>query len=103
MGRHTMGQDWGGRHKVNPENCPKVTDRDVISKAVELGLEVQRGEFSRIDHKFMNSTQATWWYLNPVDNKWYTIGMTNYWALYFLNEIENARKKSDSEVEQQAV
>ncbi|MFA5036422.1 MAG: hypothetical protein WC479_04530 [Candidatus Izemoplasmatales bacterium] len=92
--RHTMGQDWGGRRKVNPENCPKVTDKEVEAKAKELVLEVQRGDFSRRDHGFMHSPQGTWWYRNPIDNKWYTIGATNYWALHFLCNIEEARKQA---------
>jgi hypothetical protein len=93
-----MGQDWGGRHKVNPENCPKVTDRMVSAKAVELGLKVQRGDFSRIDHKFMYGSQSVWWYQNPIDNKWYTIGATNYWALHFLFRIEESRKQAEAPV-----
>ncbi len=93
--RHTMGQDWGGRHKVNPENCPEVTQEEIITKALELDLKVKRGDFSRVDHKFVQGTQGVWWYQNPINNKWYTIGETNYWALYFLSNIEAARKQSE--------
>jgi hypothetical protein len=88
-----MGQDWGGRRKVNPENCPKVTNKEVEAKAKELNLTIQLGDFSRIDHEFMYSPQGMWWYQNPMDKRWYTIGMTNYLALCFLQQIEVNRKQ----------
>lgn len=77
--RHTMGQDWGGRHATNPSNAPKVTKKDVLAFATEHGFEVKRdpGHYS------------TWWI--TMNGTRYTLGSTNWEALQTLGRI--ARKE----------
>jgi hypothetical protein len=41
--RHTMGNDWGGRRKQNPEGCPKVTWKDVFAYVASWGIHVKWG------------------------------------------------------------
>ena len=82
-----QGRDWGGRHKVNPPNAPRVTRQDVIDFALSLNVEVKR------------LGQGMW--MKKVGEEWYTCGQTNYLALRNLrkcptcggNGIETATKK----------
>jgi len=71
--RHTMGQDWGGRRKENPDNCPKISGKQVREKAKYLGIEVKRNGYEN------------WWYKN--NGQWYTGGTTNYICWKLLDEI----------------
>ncbi len=87
LNRHTMGQDWGGRRKANPENCPKVTHQMVLDLAKEKGIEVKRGDFFGYDRHFVGSDKAMWWAMFP-NGEWRTIGMTNYLAWDFINSGE---------------
>ena len=65
--RQTMGQDWGGRTKLNPENCPRVTGRQVEELADTHGIQVKR------------EAQGMWFVFKQ--GQWYTLGQTNYLAL----------------------
>lgn len=74
--RHTMGQDWGGRRKTNPEGTPKITMRQVNDYAKEIGVEVWRepGNYSM-------------WWLMRNGKKYKTLGMTNFQALNYLHRL----------------
>ena len=63
----SMGRDWGGRRKLNPDNAPRVTRNQVLDFAATHGLKVKRDGNSSWLH-FRNGT-------------WYSCGMTNYLAL----------------------
>ena len=90
--RHTMGNDWGGRAKINPENAPKVTGKMVLDYAENHSIQVFRGEFSKIDRSIIKSQQGTWWYLGN-DNVWRTFGQTNYLAMCNLKKMVAEKKK----------
>lgn len=66
MMRHTMGQDWGGRRKSNPDECPIVSSVEVIAFAKERGFELRKNVV---------------WFVKEKDGEWRSIGDTNYWAL----------------------
>lgn len=91
MSRHTMGQDWGGRRRENPENCPKVSQKDVITLAQALNIKVFRGGFFANGEAY-NEPHGTWWY-KDYQGTWRTLGTTNYLAVMHLNglkaEIDN--------------
>jgi hypothetical protein len=93
-----MGQDWGGRRKQNPENCPVVTVKQVTDKALSMSVEVKRGDFhgSKNDRWFGECDHGTWWYLNKLNGMWYTIGDTNYLALCELSKIDKLSKLETS-------
>ena len=82
MTRHTMGQEWGGRRKTNPENAPKVTRNMVINYAKNHSIYVFRGDFLWVDdvRSKTHSKWGQWWYLDEKDI-WRTLGYTNYLAL----------------------
>lgn len=84
MGRQgfggTMGQDWGGRTKLNPENCPKVAGKQVRARAKRLRLEVKREGIGM-------------WWVKKEDGKWYTLGQTNYLAIRYLKVVHEERKE----------
>lgn len=81
MTRNTMGQDWGGRRKMNPDNCPVVRRIQVIVAAVKIGVKVKR------------EGQGMWWVSGAGIEKWFTLGQTNYIALYNLQHFDEFRKK----------
>lgn len=84
--RHTMGQDWGGRRKVNPDGCPVITSKMVLAKADELGIEMLRGEPSTSPGGgFIPSLGGMWWICG---DKLISAGATNYFALETLRRIE---------------
>ena len=89
--RHTMGQDWGGRRKSNPDNCPKITKKMVYDLASELGIEIRRGDYFH-DLSFYHSDRGTWWIYN-IEFKWVTMGDTNYWAYCNLLKIKEKQIK----------
>lgn len=73
--RHTMGNDWGGRRKMNPEGCPKVTRQDVLDYAKSKGVEVWNdGDYG---------ARGTWWQKDE-NGVSLTLGITNYIALQTL-------------------
>jgi hypothetical protein len=73
--RHTMGQDWGGRHATNPNGAPKVTRKDVLAFAERKGLTVKRDP----------GTYSTWWI--HKDGTRYTLGSTNWEAMQTLRRM----------------
>lgn len=82
--RQTMGNDWGGRRKINPDDCPKVTGETVRTKAAMLNVFVRRGDFIGIN--FHPSDRGIWWYLE--NGKWLILGATNYVAFSNLTFME---------------
>lgn len=77
--RHTMGQDWGGRRKLNPDDAPRVSGKQVRAKATSLGIEIKNeGLYGR----------GGMWFWKRPDGKWYTLGQTNYLAIEQLSRIE---------------
>lgn len=85
--RHTMGQDWGGRKKLNPEDCPKVTSQQVAALAQDAGVEIFRGGFLA-DGSSYQEPHGTWWYKDR-EGTWRTLGMTNYLAICLIREFMN--------------
>lgn len=75
LNRHTMGQDWGGRRGDNPPECPYVTGDQVRAYAKSIGVEVKR--------------EGLGMWFRKIDEKWYTLGMTNYIALGQLFRFPN--------------
>jgi hypothetical protein len=69
-----MGQDWGGRRKVNPDNIKRVTRKSVLDFAKKLDIEVMR------------EGQGMWLY--KKNDIWYTLGQTNYIAIQTLTKLE---------------
>ncbi|MCK9543662.1 MAG: hypothetical protein M0R03_16710 [Novosphingobium sp.] len=57
--RHTMGQDWGGRYRLNPPGATKVTKQEVIKYAEENGLKALRD----------NGNFSMWWLLKSDGSK----------------------------------
>ncbi len=47
--RHTMGNDWGGRRKQNPEGCPKVTQKDVFANVDSQGIRIKWGGSTAVE------------------------------------------------------
>lgn len=92
---HTMGQDWGGRRRLNPENCPTITRSMVILRAAELGIKVRRGHILS-EHAFQNSERGTWWAYSYDKKQWLTIGDTNFLALSWLNGQGQHGKKEQT-------
>jgi hypothetical protein len=84
-----MGQDWGGRRRMNPEGCPKVTAEDVLAKAAVMGVEVKRGGWFKSTGSFYHSAYGTWWIKEDV---WRQIGGTNFLALQYLERITNEQR-----------
>lgn len=75
--RHTMGQDWGGRRKQNPNNAPKVSGKMVRDLALEMGLSVKRDGYGM-------------WFVYKDSNKiWYTLGSTNFLAFRNLQSKDH--------------
>lgn len=75
--RHTMGQDWGGRKKANPDNVPKITKGMVEVEAIKKGFTARRegGNFS-------------YWWLLKNNKRFIGLGMTNYIAfMYIKNNV----------------
>jgi hypothetical protein len=89
--RHTMGQDWGGRKRLNPENCAKITYKDVLEIAKQLSIEIKRGSYSRYDNNFIASKRGTWWIMKN-DGDWMTIGDTNYLAYTWIMDNPEGNK-----------
>lgn len=91
--RHTMGQDWGGRRASNPKDAPRVTAAQVMAAAERAGVEVRRGDFSRVpgSQTFFHSTGwAMWWRRKPGEG-WFTMADTNYNALKALEAMVDDR------------
>lgn len=65
--RHTMGNDWGGRRALNPDNCRKVSGDEVRSLASMLAVRVKRDGLGMWFHE--------------KDGQWITLGQTNFLAL----------------------
>ena len=91
--RHTMGQDWGGRRKINPDGCPVITSKMVLAKAEELGIDVLRGEPSKAPGGgFIHSSKGVWWIARESSEPGLvplvTLGSTNYLALRQLEKIK---------------
>ena len=76
---------------MNPDNCPKITKKDVMLKAKELGIEVIRGSFSRIDMGFMKSDWGSWY--RKTSTNWIGLGQTNYMAMENLKALERIFSK----------
>ncbi len=74
-----MGQDWGGRKKMNPPGCPKVTRKDVFAYAELHGIQVKWGGPTAVEN-------GTWWYW-ASDGVWRTAGVTNYLCREFLKSL----------------
>lgn len=81
--RHTMGQDWGGRRKLNPDDAPRVSGKQVREKAAALGIEVK--------NKGLYGRGGMWFWKRP-DGQWYTLEQTNYLAMEQLRRIEKAEQ-----------
>jgi len=54
-----MGQDWGGRYRLNPPGATKVTKQEVIKYAEENGLKALRD----------NGNFSMWWLLKSDGSK----------------------------------
>ena len=78
--RHTMGNDWGGRRKQNPEGCPKVTWKDVFAYVASRGIHVKWGGPTAVEN-------GTWWYWSS-DDRFQTAGTTNYLCMEFLKSLQ---------------
>lgn len=76
--RHTMGQDWGGRRKTNPDNCPKITRKMIEDLANENHIEVWNDGYG--------GYHGTWLYKKP-DGINYVLGSTNYIAFEHLKRV----------------
>jgi hypothetical protein len=76
-----MGQDWGGRRQLNPDNCPKISGSQVRQHAKELNITVKRDGL------------GMWFYYS--NNVWYTLGQTNYLALHCLERVESMIKERE--------
>ena len=68
-----MGNDWGGRKKLNPENAPRVSAKQVRHLASSIGVDVRR-----------DGCGGAWWF---YDGQWLTLGQTNYLAMVRLQEM----------------
>lgn len=83
----TMGQDWGGRRKSNPDNAPRVTRIQVEKFAEEHGYEIER--------------EGYWWASDMWKGRikgtavWRTLGQTNYLALEQLKYLVSEEKKNE--------
>jgi hypothetical protein len=77
-----MGQDWGGRRKVNPARVPKTTRKQVEHFAAENNVQIKRP----------GPGNGTWWLLFP-DGQWRTAGMTNWIALQSINLLISCEHK----------
>lgn len=69
-------QDWGGRRKVNPDNVPKISRKDVLSEAKKLGVEIRREGL------------GMWLVYIEEKHNWYTLGQTNHLALENLQRFD---------------
>lgn len=87
--RHTMGQDWGGRRKQNPDNAPKVTAKMVNKFAKLHGFEIFRATQLPSGRLFEGSHASTWWIV--VDGTNYSMGETNYIALESMKRRVGAK------------
>lgn len=76
-----MGNDWGGRRKLNPDNAARVTRQQVLKYAADHRIEVKRDGLG----------SGMWFFKRgPV---WCTLGQTNYIALRWMQkEIVEACK-----------
>lgn len=81
--RHTMGNDWGGRRKENPENVPRVTAKMVEDYAASIHVEIRR-----------DGIRGMWFYVGGFKLEsacWYTLGSTNYLALENLRKLQKEK------------
>jgi len=62
-----------GRTPLNPQNCPRVTHKNVLKIANLLGVLVRR------------EGKGMWFRRNPPQETWFTLGQTNYIALSQLS------------------
>lgn len=83
MGFAKGQNDYGGRHKENPDGCPKVTREDVRKFAHSYSISVKREQYS-----------SGMWLRQDINGKWWTLGMTNYLA---LKELKRFVKKEYNE------
>lgn len=80
--RHTMGQDWGGRRRINPIDAPKVSKQDVYTFAEKHGINVQRAITT--GSGLYPSNQGPWWRFDRIKEEWLTCGNTNYECIHHL-------------------
>ena len=69
----TMGQDWGGKRPLNPDNCLKISSKQVYERANHLGIKIKREGL------------GMWWY--QKNDCWFTLGQTNYLAFMHLLKV----------------
>jgi hypothetical protein len=74
-----MGNDYGGRKKTEPGNCPKVICKNVFAFAKAKNIRVKWGGPSVVE-------SGTWWFWS-VKNVWLTAGVTNFLYLEFLKRL----------------
>ena len=67
------GRDWGGRRKLNPDNCPHVSGKDVREYAQKHNI------------KIMREGLGMWFFFDGKTR--YTLGQTNFLALEWLKRI----------------
>jgi len=91
MSRHTMGQDWGGRRKLNPNNAPVVTAKEVEDYAASMGVTVFRATQTR--YSLHPSSRGTWWY--ETEKGYVSLGDTNFIALQTLKCLEGEAKAQE--------
>lgn len=91
--RHTMGQDWGGRHASNPPGAPKVTRQQVLDAAKAAGVEVRRGVIGGTveSPRFIPTAGWSSWFVLKPGDEWRTLADTNYHALCALSFMRCAR------------
>jgi hypothetical protein len=63
-----QGRNWGGRRKMNPDDAPKVTRKQVLDFAAKNKFEIKRNGNSH-------------WWLKDSEGIWRTAGITNYLVL----------------------